>query len=295
MAEDKAEGGSEVWTIQRVLLWATGDLKTRGSSSPRLDAELMLCLALSVDRIALVVDASRPLSKDELARYRELHKRRRGGEPIAYLRGEREFFGRSFRVDPRVLVPRPETEFLIEVALKRTSHVSLGCRTLDLCTGSGCVAVTLACERPNNRVWATDLSADALVVAEHNAYRQGAHRIAFFQGDLFAALPRGARFDLLVANAPYIARAEIETLAPDVRNFEPRLALDGGGDGLDVLRRLCAEAPAFLDKSGVIALEIGADQGESVPDLLREAGFLAIEVRRDYAGLDRVVSATWRG
>ena len=152
MAEEKSESASEVWTIQRVLLWATADLKTRGSTSPRLDAELMLCLALSVDRIALVVDASRPLSKDELARYRDFHKRRRGGEPIAYLRGVREFFGRPFRVDRRVLVPRPETEFLVEIAVQRTKHVDLGCRVLDLCTGSGCVAVTLACERPNNRV-----------------------------------------------------------------------------------------------------------------------------------------------
>lgn len=290
-----SEESADVWTIRRVLTWATADFKQRGASSPRLDAELLLGLALGVGRIALIVDAERPLAKEELARYRALHQRRRAGEPVAYLRGEREFWGRVFRVDARVLVPRPDTEVLVEVALARTASASLGGRVLDLCTGSGCVAVTIARERPTNRVWATDVSAHALAVARENALRLGAPQIAFFEGDLFDALPKEARFELITANPPYIREDELPTLSVDVRAFEPKLALVSGADGLDLMRRLVREAPAHLAPGGVLAVELGCDQGDAVEALFAAAGFIEVARRRDYSGLDRVVSGVFPG
>jgi release factor glutamine methyltransferase len=281
----------DIWTIRRVLTWATDDLKKRGSSSPRLDAELLLARVLRLDRIGLIIDAERPLAKHELALYRELHQRRRAGEPVAYLLGVREFYGRPFLVDRRVLVPRPDTEHLVEVALARTSHLSLSARVLDLCTGSGCVAISLGRERPTTRVLAADISEEAIAVAAENVIRLGAYNVALVCSDLFAALRPGRdRFDLITANPPYIVEGEIPSLPVDVRAYEPRVALAGGADGLSFYRRIAAEAPAFLDAGGVLAVEIGADQGEAVRALFAGAGMQEIAVRRDYAGLDRVVS-----
>ncbi len=292
-ATDEAgtDGGGEPWTIRRVLLWATDDLKKRGFSAPRLDVELLLGRILGVDRIALLVDADRPLAKEELTRYRELHQRRRAGEPVAYLLGVREFYGRRFLVDRRVLIPRPDTEHLVEVALERSRHLSLSARVLDLCTGSGCVAVSLARERPLNRVMATDLSRDALAVASENALRLGAYNIGFAASDLFARFRPGRhRYDVITANPPYIADAEIPTLVPDIREYEPHVALSGGADGLTLLRRIVTDAPLFLADQGVLAVEIGSDQGRAVQDLFEARGFREVAVRRDYGGLDRIVS-----
>lgn len=287
---------AEAWTIRRVVAWATDDLRSRGSSSPRLDVELLLGLVLKLDRVQLIVDADRPLSKDELAAYRALHRRRRAGEPVAYLRGVREFYGRNFRVDARVLVPRPETEILVETALRRTRAISLSARVLDLCTGSGCVAITLARERPTTRVVAVDLSEGALVVARENATRLGVtHQIALLRSDLYAALDPGARFDLITANPPYISELEIPSLPPDVRDFEPRLALAGGEDGLAVVRRVVLGARSFLAPGGVLALEVGAGQAPEVQALFEQGGFTAIERQRDYAGHERVVSGQSSG
>lgn len=287
---------AEAWTIRRVVAWATDDLRSRGSSSPRLDVELLLGLVLKLDRVQLIVDADRPLSKDELAAYRALHRRRRAGEPVAYLRGVREFYGRNFRVDARVLVPRPETEILVETALRRTRALSLSARVLDLCTGSGCVAITLARERPTTRVVAVDLSEGALVVARENATRLGVtHQIALLRSDLYAALDPGARFDLITANPPYISELEIPSLPPDVRDFEPRLALAGGEDGLAVVRRVVLGARSFLAPGGVLALEVGAGQAPEVEALFEQGGFTAIERQRDYAGHERIVSGQSSG
>jgi release factor glutamine methyltransferase len=278
------------WTIEDVLRWATDDFRSRGIESPRLDADLLLAAALGTTRVQLFVDAKRPLSSDELGRFRELVKRRRVREPIAYILGAREFYGRTFRVDRRVLVPRPDTEALVEAALERTRAVSMSMRALDLCTGSGCVAITLARERPTSLVFATDASADALAVARDNALRLGANRVAFRLGDLYAAVDPGYRFDLVTSNPPYIATGEIETLQPDVRDFEPRLALEAGSDGLALVRRVVAGAPAQLARNGVLAVEVGAGQAPAVADLFAAAGFDAIETRRDYARIERVVS-----
>jgi release factor glutamine methyltransferase len=278
------------WTIEDVLRWATDDFRSRGIESPRLDADLLLAAALGTTRVQLFVDARKPLTADELGRFRELVKRRRAREPIAYILGTREFYGRSFRVDKRVLVPRPDTEALVETALQRTRAVSMSMRALDLCTGSGCVAITLARERPTSLVFATDASAAALEVARDNALRLGANRVAFRLGDLYGALDPATRFDLVTANPPYIASGQIAALQPDVRDFEPRLALEAGTDGLALLRRVVAEAPAHLAPRGVLAVEVGAGQAPAVVSLFEGSGFAAIELRRDYARIERVVS-----
>lgn len=292
------EPASQTWTIEAVLKWAADDFRTRGIESPRLDAEVLLAHALAATRMQLILDSKRPLAPAELGRFRDLVKRRRQREPVAYLRGEREFYGRIFKVDARVLIPRPDTETLVEVALARTAHRSLSMRALDLCTGSGCVAISLARERATSSVYGTDVSIGALEVARANALRLGAYNVAWREGDLFAALdaePRGApRFDVVTANPPYIASAEIETLMPDVRTFEPRLALDGGDDGLALVRRIVTGARERLTPGGVLAIEIGAGESADVRALFESSGYDAVEVRRDYARIERVVSGVLR-
>ena len=270
----------------------TDDLRKRGVDGARLDAELIVAQALAIDRVKVIVEGQRLLSPAELEHVRALFKRRRGYEPVAYLRGFREFYGRPFRVDRRVLVPRPDTEILVEVALRRLHGRELGARVLDLCTGSGCVAVTLKLERPTATVDATDLSADAVAVARDNAQRLGAvWNVRFCAGDLFSPLgaPRSA-YDLVVANPPYIETDEIARLQPDIREHEPRLALDGGRDGLDLVRRIVAEAPRWLRPGGVLAMEIGAGQAAEVAELYARGGFVGIERSQDYGGHERVVS-----
>lgn len=278
------------WTIEAVLRWATEDFRARGLEMPRLDAEVLLAHASSSTRIQLIVNAKSPLGPEELGRFREMVKRRRAREPTAYILGAREFYGRAFRVDRRVLVPRPDTEALVDVALFRTRRLSMSMRALDLCTGSGCVALTLARERPTSSVVAADVSDDALAVARDNAARLGAYNVAFRQGDLFDALDPALRFDLVTGNAPYIGSGEISTLAPDIRDFEPRLALDGGDDGLAVVRRIVQSAPAHLRSSGVLAVEVGKGQAPLVAELFARMGFSEVELRRDYARVERVVS-----
>jgi release factor glutamine methyltransferase len=284
----------KVWTIEEVLRWATDDFRARGVDSPRLDAELLLGRALGLTRIQLIMEAKKELEAGPLAAFRELVKRRRAREPIAYILGTREFYGHEFRVDARVLVPRPDTEALVETALTRSRHVALAMRALDLCTGSGCVAVSLALERPTSLVMATDRSEDALAVAKDNALRLGAYRVAFRQGDLYAAVPPACRFDVVTANPPYIATGDLPGIMPDVRDFEPRLALVGGADGLDLVRRVVAGAAPFLVPGGVLAVEVGAGQAPAVAALFERAGYQQIELRRDYARIERVVSGVLR-
>lgn len=285
-----ATGEPEVWSIRRVLTWAAEDLKRRGNELGRLDAELLLSRVLGLDRIGLIVHADRPLAPAELGGFRELFKRRRAGEPVAYLLGEREFYGIGLRVDARVLIPRPDTERLVEVALERTRQRSMSGSALDLCTGSGCVAIAFARARPTWRVTASDISPQALEVARGNAHRTGAIRnLRLLQGPLFAPLA-GQRFDLVTANPPYIPSGELASLPEDVRSFEPHLALDGGQDGLDLVREIAATAQNHLNPDGLLALEIGADQGAAARAVLEQSGFRAVELARDLGGRDRVVS-----
>jgi release factor glutamine methyltransferase len=288
--ESRAAGGAE-WSIGRVLAWAAADFRGRGIESPRLDAELLLAFVLGVDRIRLIVEVDRPLSPAELGAFRELIKRRRGREPIAYILGKREFYGLDFRVDREVLIPRPDSETLVEVALVRTGGRAMYGRALDLCTGSGCIAVAFKKQRPAWSVTATDRSPRAVEVARENAVRLGTiWGVRFLVGDLTSPLRPSERFDLITANPPYIPSAEVDELDPGIRDYEPRLALDGGADGLDVARRIVREATPLLDRGGVLAIEVCAGQAGAVSELLGNAGLEAIERRKDYQGHERVVS-----
>jgi release factor glutamine methyltransferase len=285
-----SQSAPEVWSIRRVLSWAAEDLKRRGSEAGRLEAELLLGRVLGIDRIGLIMQSERPLATPELDRFRELFKRRRTGEPVAYLLGEREFYGLTFRVDSRVLVPRPDSERLVEVALERTRGRSMHGNALDLCTGSGCIAIAFARQRQTWSVTASDISPDALAVATDNAHRTGAvHNLRLLQGSLFEPV-RGERFDLITANPPYIPAAEIPELPVDVRDFEPRLALDGGADGLELVGQIAARAPEHLTPGGLLAVEIAADQGPRTAALLERAGFREVQIARDLGDRDRVVS-----
>lgn len=290
MTKPDVEPQNEPWTIRRVIAWASDDLRKRGASSARLDAELLLGKVLGIDRVGLLIDAERPLARAELAAYRDLHQRRRAGEPVAYLLGVREFYGRPFRVDPRVLIPRPDTEILVEVGLARTRHLALSARVLDLCTGSGCVAVNLACERPTSRVLGIDISDGALAVARENALRLGAVNAGFLRSDLFAGVPSGLRFDLITANPPYIPDQDVAALQIDIRGYEPHLALAGGPDGLAFTRRIVAGAPALLAGGGVLAVEVEAGKAGEVAELFAAAGFVDVTRSLDYGGHERVVS-----
>lgn len=295
-APDQSERHDDEWTIARVVAWATDDFQRRGLDSPRLDAELLLSHILGVDRLRLLLDAGRTLTKPELMAYRELIVRRRRAEPIAYILGVREFYGHSLRVGPSVLVPRPDTETLVEVALDRTRSKHLYGDALDLCTGSGCVAIAFAKKRPTWRVTAVDVSGDAVAVARENVERAGATFTAHvLEGDLDAPLPEGARFDLVTANPPYIPTADLATLPADVREHEPRLALDGGADGLDLVRRVVEVARQRLRPGGVLAVEVGHDQAARASALLDRAGFASVDRRKDYGGIERVVSGVHGG
>lgn len=292
-----APPASGIWTVGALVKWATDDFRTRGMSSPRLDAELIVGHVTGLSRTQMIMEHERPLSAAELAPIRELVKRRRSHEPIAYLRGVREFYGREFKVDARVLVPRPETELLVDCGLRRTESTALNLRALDLCTGSGCVGITIARERPTARVTASDISDGALSVARDNAARLGAYNMGFLKSDLFASLgdEHHGSFDLIVSNPPYIETSTIATLDADVREHEPHLALDGGADGYEFYKRIVAESPTWLHGHGVLALEVGAGQAPTVAEWMRERGFADVLVERDLARIERVVSGVWLG
>ncbi|MFO0600087.1 MAG: peptide chain release factor N(5)-glutamine methyltransferase [Myxococcaceae bacterium] len=278
---------AETWTIRRVLDWTRGHFEKQKVDDARLTSEILLGHVLALPRVKLYMDLERPLSKDELATYRGLIQRRLGGEPTQYLVGFREFYGRRFTVDARVLIPRPETELLVEAALRDVKK-DAPTRVLDLCTGSGCVAVSIAAERPQASVWATDLMPGALEVAKANALNLGVDgRVTFFQGDLFAPVPEGATFDVIVSNPPYVKSAEIAVLQREVQK-EPREALDGGADGLQVLQRVIDGAKPRLKPGGLLALEIGEDQGAAVAELLTRAGYRDVKVEKDLARHDRL-------
>lgn len=375
-ASDGQTADTELWTIGRVLRWTQGRFAARGLLSPRLDAELLLAHTLGRSRVALYTHFDQPLSKDELARYRECIVRRLAGTPVAYLTGEKEFYGLSLHVSEAVLIPRPETELLVDVAVRllppppiteatlalalsegegdspaapaveavgddhataqaevqhqaepgvemtvhydevappseseaaatadpaaspaqaatdsaavpSTASGAAPARVVDVGTGSGAVALAIKHLRPDVEVLAIDVSPVAIAVATENAARLGL-LVDFWQGDLLSALPDGQQADVIVANLPYIPTAEIAALAAEVRH-EPHSALDGGSDGLVLVRRLVTQSRAVLRRGGAVALEIGAGQAAATEALLLQAGFVDVRSELDLAKIPRVV------
>ena len=281
-------------TIQR----SADFLAKKGVESPRLQIELLLAHVLRLPRLKLYLNFERVLTAAELESVRGFVKRRGVREPLQHIVGSTSFCGIEIAVDPSVLIPRPETELLAERATSFLNSLSTTnnepaepLAALDFGTGSGCVAITLALKCAGARLVALDISPTALVVARANAARLGAV-VEFFESDGFSALPATAQFDLVVSNPPYIPSANIETLDPEVREFDPRLALDGGTDGLDFYRRLAREAVRFLKPSGKLMLELGDEQAVSVRELLAAHKWVVEAVELDYAGRERILIAT---
>lgn len=249
------------------------------AAAARIEARRLAAAALQRDTTWLIAHGDEAADKTRLT---PLFERRRRGEPVAYILGEREFYGRTFQVSPAVLIPRPETEHLVEAALQcLPAHATI----LDLCTGSGCVAISLKLERPDSTVTATDLSPDALAVANANAIALEAS-VTFLPGDLFVPIAE-RRFDVIVSNPPYIAAADAHLNRGDVR-FEPRLALASGTDGLNLIRRLVSAAPEHLTPDGWLLFEHGYDQAAACREQLAQAGFRHIKTLPDWAGLERL-------
>lgn len=276
-------------SVRGALARATATLRDAGlvSSDAALDADVLIRHVLGWDRATLLLRRDEPLPHAAAAHFDALVVRRATREPVAYLTGTREFYGRDFHVSPAVLIPRPETELIVDVVLARTTSAAVA-RIADVCTGSGILAVTLACERPRAEVVATDLSAEALAVARRNADAHGVgERIAFVEGDLL--LPAPGLFDVIVANPPYVPSADAATLAPDVRAFEPGIALFGGEDGLAIVRRLVLQAAPRLGPQGIFVMEFGAGQQYDVAHLVTSAGLEMLQIANDLQGIPRVV------
>lgn len=296
MSDAPPTPAGDVWTVKRILDWTIPHLKSQGSDSPRLDAEILLAHARGCPRIQLYTNYDQPLTDTQRATMRDLVKRRSAAEPVAYLVGHREFFGLDFRVTKDVLIPRPDTETLVVDAIEDLKPQAAP-RVLDVGTGSGCIAISLAVNCSNAEVTAIDLSQAALDIAKANAETHNvAGRIRWLYGDLFSPLTAGEKFDLIASNPPYIASAEIETLSADVRMHEPRSALDGGPDGLDIIRRFIAGAPRHLVSQGKLLIEISGEQADAVTQLLAANGhFDDIVVLKDLAKQPRVVRAARKG
>jgi release factor glutamine methyltransferase len=289
------ENSTNFSPVRELLSQAALSLSAAGIESARLDAEVLLGHVLALSREQLIIAHDLLISADHVQQFTTLLQRRLSREPVAYLTGRQEFWSLDFQVTRDVLIPRSETERLIEVALLLAADLGANrpLRVLDMGTGSGAVAVSLAAELPFAEIVATDNSPAALAAAKKNAaLNQVADRITFLPGDWFAALGGGRAFDLIVANPPYIRHAEIATLEPEVSRWEPRGALDGGADGLACYRRIAAEAWRFLTCEGALALEIGADMGGEVCALFNQVGrYHDVALFLDYAGRDRVVVA----
>ncbi len=281
---------SEAWTTLKVLDWTAGRFERAGLASSRLDAQVLLAHVLKCERVALYTDFEKPLADEELAAYRALIQRRLDGEPVAYLTGHQEFWSLDFIVDSRVLIPRPDTETLVQLALElgdAGGQDEAPFPMVEIATGSGAVAVSLAHERKHWQVTATDISDDALSIARANAEQNNlADRIDFRSGDLLEPLG-DETFSLLVANLPYISRSDMDTLPADVKH-EPKSALYGGETGLELIETLIGGVAKNLVPGAWVALEHGFDQGRAVRGLAEAAGFSAVQTREDLAGRARV-------
>jgi release factor glutamine methyltransferase len=284
-------------TVLAAIQRSVDFLAKKGVDSPRLQAELLLAHVLGVPRLRLYLDFERVLAAGEQDRLRELVRRRGLREPLQHILGSTSFCGLEMTVNGSVLIPRPETELLAEQAWQFLSTLnSQPSTSLDFGTGSGCLAIALAVKCPAARVTALDVSPEALAVARQNAARhQVESRIQFLAGDGFAALPPELRFDLMVSNPPYIPAGEIAGLEPEVRDHDPRLALDGGADGLDFYRRLAREAGAWLKPGARLMLEFGDGQAPALEKLFAEQMWIVEAVKADYSGRPRILTARWGG
>ena len=277
---------AETWTVLSILEWTADYFRNQSIESARLDAELLLAEVLDLDRIGLYLHYDRPIDQSEQAAYRALVKRRVAREPVAYILGKCEFWSLPIKVSSDVLVPRSDTEILVEEALKRMDGA---CRVLDIGVGSGAITIALAHENAAAEVCGIDLSPAAVALAQENARINGvAERIVFSVGNLEAF--SGGPYALIVSNPPYIPHTDLAGLMPEVRDFEPAMALDGGVDGLDAYRAILKQAPEQLVDTGWLLVEIGIGQAEEVMQLFAKAGFIDIQIRDDYAGIPRVVT-----
>lgn len=286
-------------TVLEAIQKSTDFLGKKNVESPRLQTELLLAHLLKMPRMKLYLNFDRALTTAETDALRELVKRRGAREPLQHITGSTSFCGHDITVNRHVLVPRPETELLAELAWNFLAVSGVPAPfVLDFCTGSGCIAIAIAAKAPGAKIIATDISTDALALARKNAdQNKMAERIEFLQGDGFAPLlsegrvPRVPNFDLIVSNPPYIPSAEIETLDLEVRDFDPRLALDGGADGLDFYRRLAVEAHAHLQAAGKIMVEFGDDQAAAIKNIFENEKWIVEAVQEDYSQRARVLVA----
>jgi len=281
----------ETWTILKVLQWTTGYFSRHGIEQPRANAEVLLAHVLGKERIELYLQFDQPLTTSELALYRQAIQRRAAREPTQYITQKQEFWSLEIEVNPSVLIPRPETELIVEAALDLLGDTRQ--KILDLCTGSGAIAVAVALERPAAHIVATDASGEALRVAKRNAMRHKvSDRIAFVAMDLFNGFsPSRAAFDLIVSNPPYIGEDEFCDLAPEIENYEPQMALRGGGPkGMEIVRKILQDAPLYMKPAGVILLEVGQGQAEILQDeLTGNRDFEDVHITRDYSGIPRIL------
>jgi release factor glutamine methyltransferase len=277
-------------SILEVIQRSADFLARRGVGSPRLQVELLLAHVLKMPRMKLYLNFERVLSDAELNALRALVQRRGQREPLQYITGSTSFCGIELALDRRVLIPRPETELLAERAWKFLNQSCHEPTALDLGAGSGCIAIALALKAPRAKVHAVEISTDALALARENAGRSVA-RVEFHHGDLFSAVPAGIRFDLMVSNPPYIPSGRIETLEAEVRDFEPRGALDGGADGQELYRRIAQEAGAFLQTGGRVMVELDEEGAEATREIFLTAGWKVEALEQDYNQQPRILVA----
>ncbi|MDM8522687.1 peptide chain release factor N(5)-glutamine methyltransferase [Desulfococcaceae bacterium HSG8] len=288
----KKTGEEPQWTILKVLHWTTSYFKSHDIENPRVDAEILLAHVLESERIDLYTRFDLPLSQNELADFKSLIKRRISREPVAYIVGEKGFWSLDIEVTGDVLIPRPETECLVEEAVGLLPAGQGGKRVLEVGTGSGAIILALASERPDNLFFASDHSVRAVELARKNAVRCGlAESVCFFSGNWFLPLKSDSpRFDMVLSNPPYIRTGVIGQLQPEIFKYEPLMALDGGKDGLDCISYIIRSAPFYLNRGGHLLLEIGHDQKDAVQEIIRDCGrYEHVCFIKDYGGHDRVV------
>ncbi len=286
--------GERSWTVLQLLKETTRYFEGKGIPNPRLDAEILLAHTLNLDRVGLYLNFDRPLTREELSSYRGVVLRRAKREPIQYIIGYKEFWSLDLKVGPGVLIPRPETELLVECALRYISEREPPLSMLDIGTGCGAISIALAKEMPELRVWAVDSSVDAIRYARENIERHHVNeRIKLFVGRCLEPVKeKQVSFDAIVSNPPYVRSKELSSLQPEIRDFEPIEALDGGEDGLGVIREIVSASPGYLKESGRIFIEIGDGEADRVSQLLEDTGtFKDIKILRDLAGIARVVEA----